>query len=583
MNPKKFLFSFFSIISIIGYGVFVFAAAPSGGYTPGQILDPDCAPGDVDCVVTLPTGGSVTADNGLTATSGNVQLGGLLTQNTTVSQDGYDFLVQDGENSLGLMHFTGGIISGVMHYEPGVERYGISYLELSGSKSINLSYSSEVSLKTHGFTINNDLVTMSSRSSSASSENFWTSIYIESSQQEIKMTGSNDLNTGNTVWQNTALSDPDGDTHAELARIRNDGSWQWSFYPNTRDDSSTASPVNFLYTDISGNIFSAPKELILGNGTSSPSFSEYVIGSYNTVYTPASPFIWNPVDRLFTVGNGAVSGLESDAFTILKNGETGIGIDNFETNTNGNIFQVGDGTTNIIGYVDDITGNWVAVSDERKKDNIEDLSYGLPELIKLRPTSFNYKRNGEHTIGFIAQEVLPVIPEAVYGTELEGYGMSYATLTPVIVKAIQEMNLNVIELTNTERPNVWRDSIIAWMGDVENGINELYVKVFHADRVETKELCIEDVCVTKDQLQQVLNNNQIELVSPIDISGNNTPTDTSEIITDTSTILETDLDTTGVTEENISNGDSIDQVTADDPSDTQSTDTQSEINTIETI
>lgn len=583
MTPKKFLFSFFSIISIIGYGVFVFAAAPSGGYTPGQILDPDCAPGDVDCVVALPTGGSVTADNGLTATSGNVQLGGLLTQNTTVSQDGYDFLVQDGENSLGLMHFTGGIVSGIMHYEPGVERYGISYLELSGSKSINLSYSSETSLKSHGFNVNNDLVTMSSRSSSASSENFWTSIYIESSQQEIKMTGSNDLNTGNTVWQNTALSDPDGDTHAELARIRNDGSWQWSFYPNTRDDSSTTSPVNFLYTDISGNILSAPKELILGNGTSSPSFSEYVIGSYNTVYTPASTFIWNPVDRLFTVGNGAASGSESDAFTILKNGETGVGIDNFETNTNSNIFQVGDGSTNIIGYVDNTTGNWVAVSDERKKDNIQDLSYGLSELTKLRPTSFDYKRNGEHTIGFIAQEVLPVIPEVVYGTESEGYGMSYATLTPVIVKAIQEMNLNVIELTNTERPNVWRDSLITWMGNVENGINELYVKVFHADRVETKELCIEDVCVTKDQLQQVLNNNQIELVSPIDISGNNTPTDTSEIITDTSTILETDLDTTGVTEENISNGDSIDQVTADDPSDTQSTDTQSEINTIETI
>ncbi len=583
MTPKKFLFSFFSIISIIGYGVFVFAAAPSGGYTPGQILDPDCAPGDVDCVVALPTGGSVTADNGLTATSGNVQLGGLLTQNTTVSQDGYDFLVQDGENSLGLMHFTGGIVSGIMHYEPGVERYGISYLELSGSKSINLSYSSETSLKSHGFNVNNDLVTMSSRSSSASSENFWTSIYIESSQQEIKMTGSNDLDTGNTVWQNTALSDPDGDTHAELARIRNDGSWQWSFYPNTRDDSSTTSPVNFLYTDISGNILSAPKELILGNGTSSPSFSEYVIGSYNTVYTPASTFIWNPVDRLFTVGNGAASGSESDAFTILKNGETGVGIDNFETNTNSNIFQVGDGSTNIIGYVDNTTGNWVAVSDERKKDNIQDLSYGLSELTKLRPTSFDYKRNGEHTIGFIAQEVLPVIPEVVYGTESEGYGMSYATLTPVIVKAIQEMNLNVIELTNTERPNVWRDSLITWMGNVENGINELYVKVFHADRVETKELCIEDVCVTKDQLQQVLNNNQIELVSPIDISGNNTPTDTSEIITDTSTILETDLDTTGVTEENISNGDSIDQVTADDPSDTQSTDTQSEINTIETI
>jgi hypothetical protein len=131
----------------------------------------------------------------------------------------------------------------------------------------------------------------------------------------------------------------------------------------------------------------------------------------------------------------------SDALTILKNGQTGIAIDNFETNTNGNIFQVGDGGTGIIGYVDNGTGNWMAVSDERKKHNIQDLSYGLNEILQLKPVSFDYNRNNEHTIGFLAQQVLPIIPEAVGGDTEKGYSMSYATITPAIVKAIQELNL----------------------------------------------------------------------------------------------------------------------------------------------
>ena len=35
-----------------------YAAPPSGGYDPGDTLDPDCAPDTTDCIVQLPTGGS---------------------------------------------------------------------------------------------------------------------------------------------------------------------------------------------------------------------------------------------------------------------------------------------------------------------------------------------------------------------------------------------------------------------------------------------------------------------------------------------------------------------------------------------
>ena len=55
-----------------------------------------------------------------------------------------------------------------------------------------------------------------------------------------------------------------------------------------------------------------------------------------------------------------------------------------------------------------------------------------------------------------------------------------------------------------EVPNTWRDSLIAWFGNVGNGIHDLYAKVFHADRVETQQLCVGATCLNETQVQQIL-------------------------------------------------------------------------------
>jgi hypothetical protein len=248
------------------------------------------------------------------------------------------------------------------------------------------------------------------------------------------------------------------------------------------------------------------------------STNETAFGQYGTDYTPTN----SSTDRLLNIGNGTGTGSESDAFTILKDGRTGIAVDNFETNAlplATSVFQVGDGSTGIIGYVDNGTGNWVAVSDERKKDNITDLTYGLNELIQLRPASFNYKRNNEHTIGFLAQQVLPIIPEAVYGTESEGYGMSYATLTPVIVKAIQELNLKVdlISMNTGNTSTSVFDGLKGWLADTANGIQKIFVH-----EVQTDKLCVGNTCVNEQQLQQLLQNQSIPSTSQ---NSNPTPSD----------------------------------------------------------
>ncbi|MCB9185561.1 MAG: tail fiber domain-containing protein [Flavobacteriales bacterium] len=66
--------------------------------------------------------------------------------------------------------------------------------------------------------------------------------------------------------------------------------------------------------------------MALGKETSALSSFEMVVGRANTLYTPGNTTGgWVGTDRLFTVGNGTGTSNRSNALTILKNGNTGIG------------------------------------------------------------------------------------------------------------------------------------------------------------------------------------------------------------------------------------------------------------------
>ena len=91
-----------------------------------------------------------------------------------------------------------------------------------------------------------------------------------------------------------------------------------------------------------------------------------------------------------------------------------------------------------------------SVSDEKFKENIEDISYGLDTVKALKPRNFKWKDSQENDIGFIAQEVQPIINEIINeplespeGLE-NGMSMNYSALTAVLTKAIQEQQ-DIIE------------------------------------------------------------------------------------------------------------------------------------------
>jgi hypothetical protein len=91
-------------------------------------------------------------------------------------------------------------------------------------------------------------------------------------------------------------------------------------------------------------------------------------------------------------------------------------------------------------------------SDERLKENIENLPFGLSEILALRPVSYKWKTDKIEQgtqYGFIAQEVQSVMPELIRefesadGTRL---GLEKEGIYAAMVKAIQELTARVAAL-----------------------------------------------------------------------------------------------------------------------------------------
>jgi hypothetical protein len=103
-------------------------------------------------------------------------------------------------------------------------------------------------------------------------------------------------------------------------------------------------------------------------------------------------------------------------------------------------------------------------SDARLKKNISKTTYGLNTISALNPVKFNWvdgfepSEDGKDMLGFVAQEVQTVIPEAVesFGSNVDLNGTTIENtlrvnekfIIPVLVKAIQELSAKVTALEN---------------------------------------------------------------------------------------------------------------------------------------
>ncbi len=92
--------------------------------------------------------------------------------------------------------------------------------------------------------------------------------------------------------------------------------------------------------------------------------------------------------------------------------------------------------------------SFVTSSSRNVKKEIEDLQYGLDEVLNIRPVSYTYTfdKSEKKQIGFIAEEVSSIIPESVYSEDGVTLGMDYSKMTAVLINAMKEQQTQIEEL-----------------------------------------------------------------------------------------------------------------------------------------
>jgi hypothetical protein len=111
-------------------------------------------------------------------------------------------------------------------------------------------------------------------------------------------------------------------------------------------------------------------------------------------------------------------------------------------------------TTNLMyvrgdGYGYLLASAWAYGSDRRLKENISYLNNGLSVIEQLRPAKFDYINGQKEQLGFIAQDVAMVIPEAVTVSDPETGMLSLKSdfIIPYLVNAIKEQQAEIDDIS----------------------------------------------------------------------------------------------------------------------------------------
>ena len=87
-------------------------------------------------------------------------------------------------------------------------------------------------------------------------------------------------------------------------------------------------------------------------------------------------------------------------------------------------------------------------SDFRLKQNIEKLENPIEKIMQMRGVSYEFIENpNQKRMGFIAQEVEKVFPEAVFESENGYKGVRYDDLIPVLLEALKSQQKQIESLT----------------------------------------------------------------------------------------------------------------------------------------
>jgi hypothetical protein len=92
------------------------------------------------------------------------------------------------------------------------------------------------------------------------------------------------------------------------------------------------------------------------------------------------------------------------------------------------------------------TGDVIAYSDIRVKENIKTIDNALNKVNKLRGVEFNKIGSEEKSIGVIAQEIEKVLPEVVKEDDKGMKSVAYGNIVGVLIEAIKDQQKQINEL-----------------------------------------------------------------------------------------------------------------------------------------
>ena len=157
---------------------------------------------------------------------------------------------------------------------------------------------------------------------------------------------------------------------------------------------------------------------------------------------------WAPNKRFHFYSSGYFGFTAKDnveRFRIDSTGNIGIGV----IGPTEKLHVVGNARITAMNSIGDIGADadgvlQAAVSDMNLKNTIENSPFGLNEILLLNPVTFLYNDENRKIdsdvkeVGFIAQDVFDVIPNAVSSTGTGDLQLNYRAITATLAKAIQE-------------------------------------------------------------------------------------------------------------------------------------------------
>lgn len=174
--------------------------------------------------------------------------------------------------------------------------------------------------------------------------------------------------------------------------------------------------------------------------------SQTVVGRYN--------YDQNQAHLLFSVGNGTGPLLadRSTAFVVTGNGQVGVKktLPSYDLHLGTNSAAKPSSNT------------WTISSDVRVKENIQEYTKGLSEIVQLEPKTYDYNGKAgfdssiKGNIGIIAQDVEDIFPETIstYNAKLnegdeeetELYNFDSHALTFALINSVKELNEEIKSL-----------------------------------------------------------------------------------------------------------------------------------------